>query len=98
MTTTKRTTGVTTLMILAAAIAAATLTACMPAAPDGPAGRVTAHTSPVICTGKPLICRHKYRIVVQPASGQPVTVRVYRSEQQACQVGEQYPACLPTQS
>ena len=43
MTTTKRTTGVTTLMILAAAIAAATLTACDVNAGEIHEGTVTNH-------------------------------------------------------
>ena len=83
-------------IIAALAAAALLLTGCMPAAPDGPAGRVVSHYSPVVCTGKPITCRHKYRIDVRPAAGgDPVRIRLYRAEQQACAVGDEYPACLP---
>jgi hypothetical protein len=30
--------------------------------------------------------------------GEPVVIRVWRDEQQACSDGDQYPACLPAGS
>jgi hypothetical protein len=69
----------------------------MPAAPDGPADTVAKHSQTYRCTGKKFRnCSWRYRIDVRPdTGGEPVTIRVWHDGQNACAVGERYPACLP---
>ena len=76
--------------LAAALVTAVTLTACgTVAAPGGPSGTVTKHWT---VTKKRIT---KYRISVQPdTGGDAVTVRVWRSEYNACANGDHYPDCL----
>jgi hypothetical protein len=86
---------------LVTAVMTSALVGCGYASPDGPPGTVASHYRIWKCTqpGKAWTCGWKYRIRVRPdTGGEPVVIRVWRDEQQACSDGDQYPACLPAGS
>ncbi len=65
-------------------------------APEGPAGTVRSTYTMRDCGGTASSCHTGYRIVVRPyGGGEPVVVRAYESQADACRSGEIYPDCLP---